>query len=83
MALQHREQVEDSDNTFKENEINYVSHHSNSSEVTTSVEKMKKGIDETIRAMENAHNATDEIKNATDEMKIKLSRKKDDMERLK
>ena len=82
MALQHREQVEDSDEAFKENEMNYVSYHSNSSEVTTSVEKMKKGIDEMVKAMKNAHDITDEMKNATDEMKIKLSRKKDEMERL-
>ncbi|QMU53504.1 MAG: hypothetical protein GKS07_00415 [Nitrosopumilus sp.] len=82
MALQYREQVEDSDETLKESEIDYVSHNSNSLEVTTAVEKMKKGIDEMIKAMENAHNTTDEMKNATDKMKIKLSRKKDEMERL-
>ena len=82
MALQYREQVEDLNETFKENETNYVSHHSNSLEVTTAVEKMKKGIGEMVKAMENAHNKTDEMKNATDGMKIKLSRKKDEMERL-
>lgn len=82
MALQHREQVENLEDTIKESEISYVAHQSNSSEVTTSVEKMKKGIDETIKAMENAHNTTYEMKITTDEMRIKLSRKKGEMEKL-
>ena len=82
MALQHRQQVESFDETVKENEIDFVAHRGNSLEVTTHVEKVKKGTDETIKAIENAHNAAYEMKTATDEFKIKLSRKKDEMERL-
>ena len=83
MALQHREQVEILEDTFKENEMKYVTYQGNSSEVITSVEKMKKCVDQTVKAMENAHNTTYEMKIMTDEMKIKSSRKKDEMERLK
>ena len=83
MALQHREQVEILEDTFKEYEMKYVTYQGNSSEVITSVEKMKKCVDQTVKAMENAHNTTYEMKIMTDEMKIKSSRKKDEMERLK
>ncbi len=82
MALQHREQVESFDKTVKGNEIDLTAYQGNSSEVTTYVEKVKKGTDETIKAMENAHNAAYEMKMATDETKIKLSKKKGEMEKL-
>jgi methyl-accepting chemotaxis protein len=82
MALQHREQVESFDDAIKEDGMSYVVHQNNSSEVTTSVEKMKKGIDETIKAMENAHDTTEQMKNATEQMKSRMSRKKYDMEKL-
>ncbi len=82
MALQQREQVEKLEETFDENRISHVVHQSNSSEIVTSIEKLKKGIDETAKAMENAHNITYEMKISTDETKIKLSRKEDEMERL-
>lgn len=82
MALQPREQVVEPVNDFNEDLTTHVAHQSRSSEVITSIEKMKKGIDETVKALENAHNITYEMKISTDEMKIKLSRKKDEMERL-
>ena len=82
MALQHREQVETLENTVSKNEITHVVHQNNSSEMITSIEKMKRGIDETVKAMENAHNITYEMEITTNEMKIKLSRKKDEMEKL-
>jgi hypothetical protein len=82
MALQQREQVETTEVTIKENEITHVVHQSNSSEVVTSIEKMKKGIDETVKAMENAHNTTYEMRISTDKMKIDMSRKNDEVERL-
>lgn len=82
MALQQRGQVESLEDPVEENETGHVAHRGNSSEVTAYVEKMKRGIDETIKAMENAHNATYEMKITTDEIKIKLSRKKSEMEKL-
>ena len=82
MALQHREQVESLDDTVNENEMSFVTYRGDLSEITTHVEKMKKGIDETIKAMENAHNTAYEMKMATDEIKIKLSMKKNEMENL-
>ena len=82
MALQPREEVEDLQNTIQEIEITHVSHQSSSSEVITSIEKMKKGIDETTKAMENAHNTVHEMEMLTEEMKIKMSRKNNEMEEL-
>ncbi len=82
MALQQREQVETISNTIIEDEITHVAHRSSSSEIITSIEKMKRRIDETAKAMENAHNITHEMKLSTEEMKIRLSRKKDEMEKL-
>jgi methyl-accepting chemotaxis protein len=82
MALQHREHVEELEETFNENQTTHVAHQSGSSEVITSIEKMKKGIDVTVKAMENAHNVTYEMKVSTDEMKIRLSRKNVEMEKL-
>ena len=82
MALQQRGQTESLEDPVEENETGQVAHRSNSSEVAAYVEKIKKGIDETIKAMENAHNATYEMKLTTDEIKIKLSKKKSEMEKL-
>lgn len=82
MALQPREEVENLENTIEEIEITHVSHQSSSSEVITSIEKMKKGIDETTKAMENAHNTVREMEMLTEEMKIKMSRKNNEMEEL-
>jgi chromosome segregation ATPase len=97
MALQQREYVEKLEDTFNENQITHVEkledtfnenqithvvHQRRSSEMITSIAKMKKGIDETVKAMENAHDVTYEMEVSTDEMKIKLSRKNDEMEKL-
>jgi hypothetical protein len=82
MALQQREQVEKVEEIFDEKEAPHVAHQNNSSEIITPIEKLKKGIEETAKAMEKAHNITYEMKISTDEMKIKLSRKEDEMERL-
>jgi len=82
MALSYGEQVENLEDAIKQNQIEYVVDPISSSNVKTSVEKMKKGIDEIARVMENAHNTTYENKILTEEMKIRLSRKKDEMEKL-
>ncbi len=87
MALQYREEVESSQDIPVQDipvqdEMKYTAHQSTSSEVITSVEKMKKGIDQTIKAIENAHNTTYEMKVSTDEMKTALARKKGEMEKL-
>ncbi len=83
MALQQREPVENQvTESEDENKTEYIVHKSNSSEIVTSIEKLRKGIDQTAKAMENAHNITYEMKMSTDEMKIKLSRKENEMKNL-
>ena len=82
MALSHVEEIENLEDTFKENKSEYIDQQINSSAIKTSAEKMKKGIEEITMAMENAHNTAFEKKIATDEIRIQLSRKKDEIEKL-
>jgi len=82
MALSYDEQVENLEGVIKQNQIEDIVDSISPSNVKTSVEKMKKGIYEIAKAMENAHNITYKNKILTEEMKIKLSRKKDEIEKL-
>ena len=53
-----------------------------SSDARKAADKMKKGIEEITKAMENARSTTHEKKRETDDLKINLSEKKDKMKKL-
>mgnify|MGYP000235815387 CR=1 FL=1 len=80
MALLFEERAE---NTLREIQTERMVYQINSSsDARKASNKMKKGIDEIIKAMENARNTTYEKKVTTDEMKISLSEKKDKLKKL-
>jgi chromosome segregation ATPase len=72
-----------SDNILREIQTERMIYQINSSsDSKKAADKMKKGIEEITKAMENARNTAYEKKIATDDLKIGLSEKKDKMKKL-